>query len=239
MHRSPWLCVVFLRCSRCRTRHGLHDRRPWGCYGVATQLSPPDDGGVSWPKMGEIMGHHQILSLFMIDNAVFFHIIDHVLRWRFIVCHLLTIWKAWGKTWGRTRSNWETLELILFWKKNMETKTGSRLESHLVRRNWWKKLEFLGKARGTDGENSKDEAEKRVSIFWWWMNDSKTFTLLEVDTVVHTWKGDVCFLGSEHLHLSVEIFHSGAQGEMPHTTGWCPTLSLVLSRYYWGLPSTP
>ena len=46
--------------------------------------------------------------------------------------------------------------------------------------------------------------------------------LLEVDTVVHTWKGDVCFLGSEQLHLSVKIFNLGAQGETKRPWGRIP-----------------
>ena len=59
--RSPWLSVVLVvfLVARGVHRHGLHDRTPRGCYGVATQLSPSDDGGVSWP-MVEVMGHHHM-----------------------------------------------------------------------------------------------------------------------------------------------------------------------------------
>ena len=61
--RSPWLSVVLVVffVARGVHRHGLHDRTPRGCYGVATQLSPSDDGGVSWPKMVEVVGHHQAI----------------------------------------------------------------------------------------------------------------------------------------------------------------------------------
>ena len=53
--RSPWLSVVLVVFCGCVVffRHGLHDRTPWSCRGVATQLPPSDDGGVSWAKIDE------------------------------------------------------------------------------------------------------------------------------------------------------------------------------------------